>query len=330
MIKLTDENLQEFNSLTKATKSKFVLMFNDKKYFFKTCYNISSGAQAHSLINEVLVSHMARKSGMNCTEVHFAQVNFDGKTYIGVLTPNFLENNFAQFSLQKFTIPYFEHMRDEAGIVGDMDGERFWSKKIKNYAYYNNVEESLKSISYFLNSNNYDKSRYRQNDVKKVKTDLTNIAVMDFFVNNQDRHCENIEIMVPDKQSNEFLKVAPIFDNELCFFPDGSFDDVVFRISSESFQKSEKQYANELISYIKKENLKECSESLNYLQSLNLEKEIIECLSNEFECGKSFEEISNAANENGLKLSANALSNRSIIYNAKKEIFESRENDFSI
>ena len=329
MIKIDKTHLQEFTSLSRATKTKFTLIYKNKKYYFKTCDNISKVAQTHSLVNEVLVSHIARKCGINCVEAHFATVDNGEEKYVGVLTSSFSKQNFIEFDLKKFTIPYYNHEKDEAGLVGDMDGERYWAKKIKNATYYNNVEHTLKAISFYLNENGYNKDDYKFSDVNKLKTDLTNIAVLDFFVNNQDRHCENIEILVPNKDSSAFLKVAPIFDNELCFFDDGSYDDVLYRINDESFKKKETEYASQIKKFIAQENLNECKNSLKNLNKLNLDKEIVECLSSEFECSNNMEEICKKASEFSLNLRKDSLDGRCKIYNAKQTIFNTSENSIN-
>lgn len=301
-------------------------------HYFKTCENLPPIGRTHSLINEVFVSYLSKKCGFKCVDAHLAEVEIAGKKLLGVLTPSFAEVGFDSYSLKKFIKPYLESERIQAEENDDPEKLKLVEYKIKHFNMMNNAEDTLKAIGFFLKNEGYHLEDYSADEIVKLETDLVNLCILDFFINNEDRHADNIEIMVPQNDESKFLKLAPTFDNELSFM-DENFDisDLLFKLNHDSFWKNETEYMKQIISYIKENSLNDSKSVLKNLGIIDLDSELIYCLCEEFDLQlpegideSFFAQIDAKNNIEGVYYSSKLIQS---IFKVKQEIYNSVINE---
>lgn len=323
MINLTNKNLK-INHLSVATKDKYTFTYNNKLQYFKTCANMSKKEMSRALVNEVLISHIARKCGINCVEMHFAQVEKSGEKLLGVLSSSFCEEGFDRTSLQTFLRPYFLNKKQQAQNEAE---SKYWSQRMVDILYDVNVADSLDAISFYLNNQGFEKENFSKKDVLAVKESLVNIAALDFLTLNEDRHSDNIDVLVPQIGSDCFLKVAPVFDNERSFLcEDDSFDFVTYRIDKNSNQRSEKEYAKQINSFVKSEGLLNCKKSIDKLKNIDIKQEIVECLSSEFECEMDVNVVLQSAQKLGLDITIDDLKEKANVFSHQQSLLKENSN----
>ena len=198
------KNLSSRRDTCYGIESKFWVNINGTDYLYKY-YNAE---RAKKLIvrdemrtfNEVLVSRLCKKLGIDCVDVSFAKavlmqnpelkIDEPVKTK-GCLIKSYLEPNTEAISLE--SIQQFYENENE----------------LKSYEV-NNPHSAYETIRFFCEKNGYILDSKTPNMLKAI-------ALFDFVTKQADRHSENIELLSYVKNGEKHLKIAPMFDNGRCF-----------------------------------------------------------------------------------------------------------------
>jgi len=144
---------------------------------------------------EVLYSSLCKKLEIDCVQTHLAYF-YKNAPYCfnneGVLVKSFLNDDVI------FVLNY-----------GDMIKLNNLKNRLCDYIC---VDDCIKNIKTYTDNIRYDIN------IEKTRTELYKRAIVDFFLAQQDRHCDNFEFLV----YNNKIELAPMFDNgmSLSFFYD--------------------------------------------------------------------------------------------------------------
>ncbi|MDD4816218.1 MAG: HipA domain-containing protein [Clostridia bacterium] len=139
---------------------------------------------------EVLYSSMCKKLGIDCVQTHIARIkgNLPEKlknSNNGVLVKNYLNDDVI------FNFNYEDMIK--------------LNNKICDWCDYICVDDCVENIKIYTDNIRYDI------DLEKTRIELYKRAIMDFFLAQRDRHCENFEFLVYP----ENFELAPMFDNSI-------------------------------------------------------------------------------------------------------------------
>lgn len=169
---------------------KFWVEIDGEKYLYKYYYpeKYATKFNEFKTFNEVLVSRIGKKLGMDCVDVEFAR-NQQNLTK-GCLVKSFLKNGDESMSMTDLAQYYYE--RKDTSV--DLNNAFFAWRAIKFFC----EEEGLT-----LDEN--------------VLENLKKIAILDYFVGQNDRNFFNIELLINKKGDQTHVRLAPMFDNGRCF-----------------------------------------------------------------------------------------------------------------
>lgn len=151
---------------------------NGKRAFFK---NNSIGSQDSA---EIFAMYLAKELGLRCVDVKPANLNYNEKSYSGILSFDYMNNKEKGSEVIK---PFLLEVPNS--VLG-------YLKKIKQLS----LREG------FVIS-------------KNLKNDLLKLCFFDFLTFQKDRHNANIEFYLSKNQNGEMeINLSEIFDNSLIYF----------------------------------------------------------------------------------------------------------------
>ena len=167
--------------------------------------------------NEVLISTVCKKLGVDCIEASFAQAvlaeDFDGDTSLkakGCLIKSYLTGEIVE------SIP-----------LEDI-GSFYCDKNDLNYCDFHSPRDVCEALRFYCEENDCVLDG-------GISDRLKQIALIDYLTGQTDRHNQNIEFLSYIKNGEKHLKLAPLFDNGRSFgskdlgdkatvIPDSSFN----------------------------------------------------------------------------------------------------------
>lgn len=244
--------------------------------FFDKDLRIDRPKKEMRIFNEVLVSILCKKLGIDCVDVSFAQAEIDG----------FDQSKKSTQTKGCLVRSYLKEENSETQSLDDI-GDFYCNSKKLNYYELDNPQTASEAICYYAKQ----KGCVLDDDISdKLKT----IALFDYVTAQGDRHGQNIEIITYVKNGYRHLKLAPLFDNGRCF---GSVDlerghvlprdaqglfnmNCVINSKSDEFLSTAFGIAYEIM------NNKNLKELFNKMQKININQEINDLIE------KSGEELS--------------------------------------
>lgn len=188
MVDLTKMNY-ESSHISQGSMTKRLVVTDKGKYIFKANKDFSFKFESPTSFGEVFYSRVCEILGCDCVSVDFADMFVNGFLSHGALIGYYLTN---------------EGM--EAVSFGDI------VRKINKCGYYP-VSDSMNVDNIVSIAKMFAKSVGLKFDDSNAYTNLTKLAILDYFFAQTDRHSDNIEFLIEGNK----MTLAPIFDNGFCF-----------------------------------------------------------------------------------------------------------------
>lgn len=166
---------------------KYWVDCGEKQYLFK--YNL--GEKDLSDFGEVFTSYLCYILGVKCVKSTFAEDFFDNnsKKSTGTLIESYRTKNIKEsFSLSSLL-------------------NKYGRRHLFGYT----VKEAVCVLNEFVEEKNLILDPNMEQELKEM-------ALIDFLLLQSDRHANNIEFLIEEKDGIKTLKLAPMFDNGACLY----------------------------------------------------------------------------------------------------------------
>ena len=191
-------NINSRRAVSVGVEPKFWVDIDGVDYIYKFYYpkKVQNLVFAEMrTFNEVLVSRLCKKLGIDCIDVEFAKANInkgnDGDVSTkGCLIKSYLDDCVESISMEEISTYYNRHK----DIMLELNDPFF----------------AYRAIKFFC-----DREGFALDD--GVLENLKQIAVFDFVTGQSDRNFNNIELLSYEKDGKQHIKLAPMFDNGRCF-----------------------------------------------------------------------------------------------------------------
>ena len=173
--------------MDEGINTKFRAEIGDKKYIYKV-------GEIYSTYNmgEFITSLICEKLGVNCVK---------SMPYYNLATNN---RNDMGALIEYFKKPENEYISLTSMLV-DLNIDLLKLEELPD------CNKLLKQIKLFAKDNNLIVD-------KNLDDDLKTLALMDYLLMQTDRHTSNIEFEIVSINGKRVLKLAPMFDNEMCLY----------------------------------------------------------------------------------------------------------------
>lgn len=175
-------------NMVEGINTKRLITTDNGKYVFKANNGFSEKRETPTSFGEVLYSRVCKKLHCNCVNATFAEMTIGDDLSHGALIDYFWESDTLE------AISYGDIVR-RCNLYGGRASEEM-------------IVDNIIALS-----KTFAKNWGLNFDAEKAKTDLTKLAILDYFFAQTDRHRDNVEFLINATD----MKLAPIFDNGFCF-----------------------------------------------------------------------------------------------------------------
>ena len=183
-VNLLSHSQQNFSD---GSMVKRIVHLNNEKYIFKA-NNGFPYDETPTHFGEVFYSKIGELLDCSVVKAKYAKLNIEGKASVGCLIKHYVTDDI-----------------EEALTFGQI--VRILSNKYRSVKEDMNVQNILCVVGPFAHSVGL------KFDYDQVELQLSKMVILDYFFSQRDRHYDNVEFLRDRKE----IKLAPIFDNGLCF-----------------------------------------------------------------------------------------------------------------
>ena len=174
--------------IIEGVNTKRLITTDRGKYVFKANNGFEDNRETPTSFGEVFYSKVCKRLQCDCVNANFAEMMLNKNLSHGALIDYFWEDDTLE------SVSYGDIVR-RCNLYGGQASEKM-------------IIDNIVALS-----KTFAKNWGLNFDAEKTRTDLTKLAILDYFFAQTDRHRDNVEFLINETD----MKLAPIFDNGFCF-----------------------------------------------------------------------------------------------------------------